>query len=307
MTGEKGMSKYPSSGPVTLKTNLADYAMTKALKDGAVTSDLVTFDFCGPKVANQGFKAMVRERKFDAGELAIGTFLEAKTYGKPVTLLPAVVMGRFQHQTALRATARGTFGPGDIEGRRIGIRSYTQTTGIWVRGIFKHEYGVDLNKVTWVCNDDGHLAEFKDPPNVERTPADSKKVDQMLLDGEIDGAILGAEIPNEPRVAHLIPNPKDAALAWYRKYNTVPVNHLFCVDKELADARPDVVVEIFRMLKATKAAMPPSPDGIDFHPFGVEALRKPLSMIIQYAVEQKIIPREIAVDELFDDVTRKLS
>ena len=111
-----------------------------------------------------------------------------------MTLLPAVVMGRFQHSHTLRSTATPPFGPGDIEGKRIGIRSYTQTTGIWVRGIFKHEYGVDLNKVTWVCNDDGHLAEFRDPPNVERTPPDAKKVDQMLLDGEIDGAILGVEI-----------------------------------------------------------------------------------------------------------------
>jgi 4,5-dihydroxyphthalate decarboxylase len=301
------MPAYPKSGPVTLRTNLADYAMTRALKSGAVTSNLVTFDFCGPKVANQGFKQMVRERAFDAGELAIGTFLEARTYGKPLTLLPAVVMGRFQHQTAWRSTQRPPFGPGDLEGRRIGIRSYTQTTGIWVRGIFKHEYGVDLNKVTWVCNDDGHLAEFKDPPNVERTPPDSRKVDQMLLDGELDGAILGAEVPNEPRIAHLIPNPKDAALAWYRKYNTVPINHLMCVDKDLADARPDVIAEIFRMLEETKAAMPPSPDGIDFHPFGVEALRKPLDMIMQYSVEQKIIPRAFKVDELFDDVTRRLN
>jgi len=301
------VSKYPSSGPVTLKTNLADYPMTRALKDGAVTSKLVTFDFCGPKVANQGFKAMVRERAFDAGELAIGTFLEARTYGKPVTLLPAVVMGRFQHQTALRSTKRPPFGPGDIEGKRIGIRSYTQTTGIWVRGIFKHEYGVDLNKVTWVCNDDGHLAEFKDPPNVERTPPGAKKVDQMLLDGELDGAIFGVEVPNEPRVAHLIANPKDAALAWYRKYNTVPVNHLFCVDKDLADARPDVIAEIFRMLKQSKAAMPAPADGIDFHPFGIDGLRKPLEMIMQYSVEQKIIPRAFTVDDLFDDVPRKLA
>ncbi|MEN3381714.1 MAG: 4,5-dihydroxyphthalate decarboxylase [Hyphomicrobiales bacterium] len=299
--------EYPKSGPVTLRTNLADYAMTKALKSGAVKSNLVTFDFCGPKVANQGFKAMVRERKYDAGELAIGTFLEARTYGKPVTLLPAVVMGRFQHSHALRATACGAFGPGDIEGRRIGIRSYTQTTGIWVRGIFKHEYGVDLNKVTWVCNDDGHLAEFKDPPNVERTPPDGKKVDQMLLDAKIDGAILGSDVVDDPRVAHLIPNPKDAALAWHKKYNTIPVNHLFCVDKALADARPDVIAEIFRMLKETKAAMAPSPDGIDFHPFGLEALRKPLAMMIQYAVEQKIIPRPFAVEELFDDSTRALN
>jgi 4,5-dihydroxyphthalate decarboxylase len=300
------MSSYPKSGPVTLRANLADYAMTRALKSGAVTSDLVTFDFCGPKVANQGFKPMVRERKFDAGELAIGTFLEARTYGKPVTLLPAVVMGRFQHQCALRSTARGPLAPDAIEGKRIGIRSYTQTTGIWVRGIFQHEYGVDLNKVTWVCNDDGHLAEFKDPPNVERTPPDAKKVDQMLLDGEIDGAILGAELPDEPRVAHLIPDPREAALAWHRKYGTIPVNHLMCVDKDLADARPDVVAEIFRMLKESKAAMPPSSDGIDFHPFGVEALRKPLELVMQYSVEQKIIPRAFAVDELFDEAARGL-
>src|ERR1051326_7044581 len=111
--------EYPSSGPVTLRTNLADYAMTKALKSGAVKSDLVTFDFCGPQVANQGFKPMVRERKFDAGELAIGTFLEAKTYGKPVTLLRAVVNGRFQHGHTLRSTARPPFGPAEIAGKRI--------------------------------------------------------------------------------------------------------------------------------------------------------------------------------------------
>jgi len=300
------MPAYPKSGPVTLRTNLADYPMTKALKSGAITSDLVTFDFCGPKVANQGFKQMVRERKFDAGELAIGTFLEARTYGKPVTLLPAVVMGRFQHGHTLRSTARGAFGPADIEGKRIGIRSYTQTTGIWVRGIFQHEYGVDLNKVTWVCNDDGHLAEFKDPPNVERTPPAAKKVDQMLLDGEIDGAILGVENLDDLRVAPLIPNPKEAALAWYRKYNTVPVNHLFCVDKDLAAARPDVIAEIFRMLKESKAAAGDL-GPIDFHPFRVDALRKPLEMIMQYSVEQKIVPRVFAVDELFDDVTRKLA
>jgi 4,5-dihydroxyphthalate decarboxylase len=300
------MSEYPSSGPVTLRTNLADYPMTRALKSGAIKSDLVTFDFCGPKVANQGFKQMVRERAFDAGELAIGTFLEARTYGKPLAMLPAVVMGRFQHGHTLRSTARGTFGPADIEGKRIGIRSYTQTTGIWVRGIFQHEYGVDLNKVTWVCNDDGHLAEFRDPPNVERTPPGAKKVDQMLLDGEIDGGILGVENIDDPRVAPLIPNPKEAALAWYRKYNTVPVNHLFCVDRDLAAARPDVIAEIFRMLKESKAAMPPSPDGIDFHPFGVAALRKPLDMIMRYSVEQKITPRAFEMDELFDDVTRGL-
>src|SRR5207237_2891717 len=104
---EIGMPAYPKSGPVTLRATLADYAVTEALKSGAVASELVTFDFCGPKVAFQGFKPMVRERAYDASELAIATFLQAKAYGKPVVLLPAVVMGRFQHNHALRCVARG--------------------------------------------------------------------------------------------------------------------------------------------------------------------------------------------------------
>jgi 4,5-dihydroxyphthalate decarboxylase len=148
-----------------------------------------------------------------------------------------------------------------------------------VRGIFKHEYGVDLNKVTWVCNDDGHLAEFKDPPHVERTPPDAKKVDQMLLDGEIDGAILGVENLDDPGVAPLIPNPKQAAMEWYRKYNTVPVNHLFCVDKDLADSAPGrgrrnlphAESQQGRDAALTRRDRLPS--------VGVEALRKPLAMI----------------------------
>ena len=281
--------------------------MTKALKSGAVKSDLVTFDFCGPKVANQGFKAMVRERKFDAGELAIGTFLEARTYGKPVTLLPAVVMGRFQHGHVLRSTARRPSGPAMSRASASASAPTRRRPASGCAASSSTSTASTSNKVTWVCNDDGHLAEFKDPPHVERTPPDAKKVDQMLLDGEVDGAILGVENLDDPRVTHLIPNPKEAALGWYAKYNTVPVNHLFCVDKELADTRPDVVAEIYRMLKETKAAMPPSPEGIDFHPFGVEALRKPLEMITQYSVEQKIIPRAFTADELFDDVTRNLS
>src|SRR6187401_1981114 len=117
------MAEYPKSGPVTLRANLADYAMTKALKAGAVKSDLVTFDFCGPKVANQGFKPMVRNGAFDAGELAIATFLQARTYGKPLTLLPAVVLARPQHQTIFYNRSGGPTSPKDIEGKRFGVRS----------------------------------------------------------------------------------------------------------------------------------------------------------------------------------------
>ncbi|KQZ01740.1 phosphate ABC transporter substrate-binding protein [Pseudolabrys sp. Root1462] len=298
------MTDYPAAGPVTLATNLADYPVTRALKSGAVKSELVNFDFCGPKIANQGFKPMVREGKFDAGELAIVTFLQAKVYGKPLTLLPAVVMARGQHHTINYNVARGPLAPKDIEGKRFGSRSYSVTTGVWVRGILKDEYGVDSSKVTWCTTDDGHLAEYQDPANVERLPAGSN-VEKMLIEGELDGAILGGDLPDEPRVAHLIPEPQKVAEAWSKKHGMVPINHLFVVRSDLARQRPDVVREIFRVLKESKAQGVLS-GGIDPVPFGVENNRKALETIIRYSYEQKIIPRLFTVDELFDDVTRDL-
>jgi 4,5-dihydroxyphthalate decarboxylase len=295
----------PASRPVTLRTNLADSALSRALKSGAITSELVRFDFCGPQQAHEGFKPMVRGGKFDAGELAIVTYLQALTYGKPLSLLPAVVMARPQHHCIVYHTSRGRLSPRDIEGRRIGIRSYTQTTGVWVRGILQHEYGVDPGRVTWVCTDDSHLAEFRDPANVERAPAGSR-VEQLLLEGAIDGAILGADLPDEPRIAHLITEPLQAAREWSRKHGLVPVNHLFAVDRALAHARPDLVREIYRLLAASKQAGVPSVDGADPLPFGIPANRRALEMIITYSFEQGIIPRRFEVDELFDDATRSL-
>jgi len=252
---------------------------------------------------------MVREGKFDAGELAIVTFLQAKIYGKPLTLLPAVVMARGQHHTISYNVARGPLAPKDIEGKRFGTRSYSVTTGVWVRGILKDDYGVDPDKVTWCTTDDGHLAEYKDPANCVRLPAGSN-VETMLVNGELDGAILGGDLPDEPRVKPLIPDPHKAAEEWSRRNGMVPINHLFVVRTELAQRRPDVVHEIFSMLKESKAqnfkelGMPGG--GIDPVPFGVENNRKALETIIRYSYEQKIIPRMLSVDELFDDVTREL-
>jgi 4,5-dihydroxyphthalate decarboxylase len=292
---------FPATGKVRLKTNLADYAIVRALKAGEVRSDLVEFDFCGPKVANQGFKPMINEGAYDAGELAIGSFLQAKAYGRPLVMLPAVVMARFQHNFIVYNSSRGELAPKDMEGRRIAVRAYTQTTGIWVRGILAHEHGVDLNRIRWVCTDDAHVAEYSDPPIVERPGPGAKKLDQMLLDGDVDALIPATDLTKDyPHIRHLFTNPNEQAKAWVKKYGTVPVNHYFVVSKALADARPDVVAEIYRLLVESKKLAPPSPDGVDFHPMGVEANRKAIELVVQYSVEQQIIPRAFTVEECFD-------
>jgi len=293
-----------TSAPVTLKTNLADYAVTKALKEGQVKSDLIHFDFCGPKTAHDGFKPMVRQDAYEAGELAIVTYLQAKAYGKPYVMLPIPVVGRFQHHCIGYNKEFGPLKPKDLEGRKVGVRTYAQTTGLWVRGILQHEHGVDLDQVQWYTVDEGHLPEYVDPANCHRLPKGSS-IPQLMLAGELSAAILGNDMPDDPRVERLIPNPHEAAAQWYAREGVVPVNHMVVVHERYTKERPDVVRELYRVLVESRNLAPASALKT-FPPVGLEANRKGLQMAIDWSFEQKIIPRRFSVEELFDDVTAAL-
>jgi 4,5-dihydroxyphthalate decarboxylase len=283
-----------------LRTVLGDHPHVQAFKKGEIRSDLVEFEFINYAPTNTAFKPMVREQKFDVCEMAIVTYLMAKAYNKPLVLLPAVMLGRFQQVYALYNGERGTMTPADLKGKRVGIRSFTTTTGAWVRGILANDYGVDLNGIHWVTFEDPHVAEYHD--TTERAPP-GKKIIQMLLDGEID-AVLG-DSSDDPRLKPLFADPAAEAKLWYQKHGLVPVNHLVVVTEALATSHPDLVREIYRLLKLSKAQSKPKGD-IDLVPFGVEANRKSLELIIGYAAEQALIPRRFSVDELFDDTTRSL-
>ncbi|KXV05823.1 phosphate ABC transporter substrate-binding protein [Caballeronia megalochromosomata] len=287
----------------TLRVNLAEYAVTKAMRNGQVKSDLVNLDFCGPTPAHNGFKAMVRESRFDAGELAIVTFLQAKAYGKPYVLLPAPISGRFQHHCAGYNIDFGHLDPKDIEGKKVGVRTYTQTTALWIRGILRHEYGVDLDKVTWMTLGDGHLAEYSDPQNCQRLPSGSS-IPQMMLDGELTAALLGEDMPKDERVRTLVPDAQASAKDWFARSGVVPINHMFVVHEKLSKERPDVVRELYRMVVESRANAESVP--AVFPLIGLEANRKGLQLAVDWALDQKIIPRRLSVDELFDDVTGSL-
>ena len=288
----------------TLRINLADYPVTKAMKDGRVDSDIVKLDYCGPTPAHNGFKAMVRENAFDVGELAIVTFLQAKAYGKPFVLLPTPISGRFQHHCAGFNIRFGQVDTKDIEGKRVGVRTYTQTTALWIRGILRHEYGVDLDKVTWMTLGDGHLAEYTDPSNCSRLPKGSS-IPQMMLDGELTAALLGEDMPKDPDVRTLVPNAQAAAKDWYAREGIVPINHMFVVHQDVSRQRPDIVRELYRMVVESRALTDGGVPAV-FPPIGLEANRKGLQLAIDWALDQKILPRRLSVDELFDDVTGAL-
>jgi 4,5-dihydroxyphthalate decarboxylase len=215
--------------------------------------------------------------------------------------MPAVVVARGQHHTILYNPERGYLSPSDLSGRKVGVRAYTQTTGAWVRGLLQEDYGVDFQRVQWITFEDPHVAEFTDPPWVQRAPQ-GKQLLQMALDGEIDAAIFGSEIPDGTPLKPLIPDAAEVAARWAEKHGGVPINHMMVVRESITQARPDVVREVYRMLKESSAACPSKSSGVSR--FGVEAVRKSLETIIRYSERQGLIPRRLSVDELFNDVTR---
>src|SRR5579864_4451210 len=120
---DKGNMAMTTATKLKLHTMLGNYANTQPLKSGAVKSDLIDYDFAEVKVANNLFKAIVREARYDVAELAIATYLQAKAAGKPYILLPAVLVSRGQHHTIGYNPERGALKPSDLNGKRVGVRA----------------------------------------------------------------------------------------------------------------------------------------------------------------------------------------
>jgi 4,5-dihydroxyphthalate decarboxylase len=173
-----------------------------------------------------------------------------------------------------------------------------------VRGFLAGDYGVDLASITWVTFEDPHVADYREPENVERAPA-GRDLKQMLLDGEIDAAILG-DVAEQGPLKYLFPDPAAEARRWAHAHGGVPINHMAVIRAEIAESRPDVVREVYRLLRESRAAaaLPPGED--DPLRFGVRATSQSLDQMIAYAYQQGLISRRRSADEVFADAVRIL-
>jgi 4,5-dihydroxyphthalate decarboxylase len=285
---------------VTLHTLLQDKPWNMPLKRGEIQSSIVQFDFDDIEEASDHFKPMVREMAYDCGELAIVTYLQARTYNKAWVLLPFVVTGNFHHKSIAYNAEKGDLRPADLAGRGVGVRTYSQTTGVWVRGILQNEYGVDLDKVTWARSDDEHVLEFVPPRNVDDLGEGEDLTDLPFIVGDLTG---GYHVP-------LIADADDAAERALRR-GLWPVNHTLVVKDELLAAHPDLGRSLLVALDRAKELYLASGEleplharvreitGSDPMPYGVEPNRAVLEQLLDHVVAQKIVRRRPSVDELF--------
>lgn len=250
-------------------------------------------DFEFPRITpvHKAFAPMVRELKYDFSELAIATYLQAREAGKAITLLPVVLNGDFHHHSIVRPSGSEEIGPRDLIGKRVGVRAYSQTTGLWVRGVLKEEFGVESGDITWVTTEGAHVAEYVEPPYVERT---SSALTDLLRDGDIAAAVLGPNAVGEGMIP-VIPDTDKAEEAWFERHHTVPVNHMLTVRTEVLRRDPGAVLRLYRAFAEAidQGAQRAVTYGVE------EPLVTSIALAIEYGREQDLLRQPVTVREIF--------
>ncbi|KAA1298220.1 MAG: ABC transporter substrate-binding protein [SAR202 cluster bacterium] len=304
---------------LSLQTAMVSYGHTKPLIDGTVHSDRINLVHVPVSPIPTAFRRMVRGLEYDVSEMAMSTYLCALAHHKQITAFPAFVLRRFEHDEIYYNTKSGIESPADLIGRKVGLRSYTFTPGVWARGILHDAYGVNSRDVTWVLYGDEHVSEYKAPDNVIPALPDSDMVAD-LLSGKIDAAIRPGKV-NSSDIKPLIPNADEAAQDYFLQTGIYPISHAMVVKNELLKRHPWIADELYSMFKSGKERYLKYLDtandldsedqaisrmkqiiGPDPLPYGIESNRKSLQAFMDFNVQQGIIPESFKWEDIFTPV-----
>jgi 4,5-dihydroxyphthalate decarboxylase len=308
---------------LVLRTAIATYGHTKALKDGTAKSSHFEMEHIEVSPVTSIFRRMVRGLEFDVAEMALSTYLCSRAHGKAFTGIPIFLTRAFYHGAIVYHTRSGIKSPSDLAGRKVGVRGYTVTPGAWTRGLLQSEYGLDLNTVTWVLSGDEHVAEYVPPPNVISSP--NSDLAAMLRSGEIDAAI-GVGSVDTPDIKPLFADASAADAAWFKRTGIYPISHIVVVKNDQLEKYPWLGEELFTLFRTAKrpyveslrsGAASSRADqalvamsqlvGDDPIPYGFEGARKTLDTFVGFNVDQKVIPQWVDPKALFAPSTIGLS
>ena len=305
---------------------------TTPLKDGTVALDGIEFEFIEVEPQIAAYRRMVRDLEFDVCELASTTYYIARSHGPPYRALPIFFERKFHHTGLVIRPDAGIAHPKDLEGKKVGVRAYSVTTGVWTRGVLQNEHGLDCSKVTWVVDDEEHVAQMVLPPNVEHAPEGQSLADLMAA-GELQAGFTAnagigrAGPPTEGWSAsakpvdsypELISDAKAAEAQWYARTGILPMHSTLVIRDEILAARPDVAPRIYRAfleakeiylkrLQTGEAASKQDEGrrklmkivGADPLPYGFAANLASIEALKLYAEQQQLMARDVPVDELF--------
>jgi 4,5-dihydroxyphthalate decarboxylase len=286
-----GGARREPTVPLTLKTAIGTYPHTVPLKDGSITSPRVCLEHVEVVPANRAFRPMINQLAYDVSEMALVTLMLGKAFGRRVTGVPVILMQQSAYGMLMVRPDSPLRDPRELAGKTIGVRSYSQTTGVWLRGQLNEQFGLDLSSLRWVTFEASHVDGYVDPPSCTRAP-DGATLAGMLRAGEIDAAA-GLEPAEHPDLRTLMPNAVAVEQEWIAASGIRPLNHTLVLRSDLVMEHPWLGDELFDMVGAAKQRVGSGP------PDGVEQIRPSVEVLARYAFEQDVTERALTIEELY--------
>jgi len=314
-----------------LKIAVAEHPHTAAIRDGSIPIEGVEAEFITVKPQIGAFRRMVRDLEFDVCELAPTTYIIARAFGAPFVALPIFVVRRFHHAGLLVHPDAGIRSPKDLEGKKVGVRAYSVTTGVWTRQVLIDEFRLDSSKVTWVVDDEEHVTQLKLPANVIHAPAGTSLA-QMMAKGELaagfaaaagigrTGAPTGGWKEVEADYPDLFPDAAELEARSYARTGVYPMHGTIVVKDAVLKDNPWVAKSLFDafakakqgwLAKLDKGEATTATDkkylelrkivGYDPLPYGLAENLKTIEKLEATAFQQGLTPRRMSLAETFVD------
>lgn len=244
------------------------------------------------------FRPMVEYVAFDVSELAIVTAIQAVEQNRNIVPLPITISARVQHKCIIQNGEFTNFTPTDLEGKRVAVRAFSQTSGAWVRTILDTEYGVDCTKIEWITQEAPHVMGAPEPSIVVRDPNGASPLD-LIRQGAVDAAIFGNDLPNEPWAKPIIANPDKAGKISMEKTGIIQVNHIIAVSRPFFEQRQSDVKLIMQGFSAARHQLSKSEQRM--LPAGREEMQKSVEKLIGSLLRQGLISRNLTFQDIFGD------
>jgi 4,5-dihydroxyphthalate decarboxylase len=196
--------------------------------------------------------------EFDVCEMSLASYLIIRERRLlPFLAIPVFPHRRFRHSYIFVNTSAGIEQPKDLEGRKIGIRTWQTTAALWILGTLDEQYGVDLTTIHWHRQDEEDIP-LEVPPRFQLTQVrPEQNLNTMLVEGELD-ALIFPEIPSsfkrgDPRVKRLFDNVKAEEQRYFVETGHFPLMHTVVIKDSVLAAHPWVAESMLRAFQASKA------------------------------------------------------
>jgi 4,5-dihydroxyphthalate decarboxylase len=313
---------------VALTLAIGDYEHTRDLASGRVQVQGATLNVLTLS-PEEAFFRFTRFREWEVSEMSMGKYVALRSQDDDgIAAIPVFPSRVFRHSMIYVRDGGRIERPEQLKGARIGVPEWAQTAVIYARGYLAHQVGVPLDSADWVqagVNEAGRVekVKLKLPGGLRLKPEPGRSLNDMLLAGELD-AVLSARPPSGlgRGIRRLFPNHEAAEEAYFRQTGIFPIMHVIVIRADVLARHPWLAMNLYKAFEEAKrrslerlsditashaplAWIAPYAErmkalfGEDFWPYGLERNRKTLQAFVDFAFEQGVCHRRLALEELF--------